>query len=283
MRATRLINLLLLLGFCGSALAQSTSLQSFSGFRDEGSGRVSDSNATFALGVTRDNGATYINSAGVSDSVQILGEVRPDPAHIGQTADIYVVDRLLDTNEFRMRTQDNVWVPWNVMIATLVPFRTNVPLNGPVLVDMFTGTLGTAGNHRLFIGYKPADGVLRYHVYGLPLTISAQSQSAREQALSLFTSTISPNIVAVTCIACHVNGGSAPSVGAYTLRSPPESNLQANFDIYRGLVQSRGANFILSKASGGNEHSGGMQLSSSSAEYQSFSNFLNLLAQDLAQ
>lgn len=282
MRLQRLLCLSLLASVCVNVLAQGGSLQVFSGFRHEGPNRVSDSNATFALGTTRDNGATYITSAGVADTVQIRGELRPDPAHIGQLADIYVVDRVLETNAFRMRTQDDVWVPWGVTVATLVPYREDVPLTAAVQVDMFSGTLGTEGNHRIFLGYAPADGVLRYHTSGLPLSVT-QAGSAREQAFNLFTSTVSPNIVAVTCSACHVNGGSAPSVGAYALRTPPASNLQANFDIFRGLVQQRGANFVLSKASGGNEHSGGVQLMPGSSEYQQFGSFLNLLAQDLGQ
>ena len=280
MSATRLISLTLLLCFCGHSFAQNASLQTFSGFRHEGPNRVSDSNATFAVGATRDGGATWTNSAAVTETLRIVGEVRTDPAHIGQRGAIYVVDRLLETNEFRMRTQDGVWVPWNVMVATAVPFREDVLLESIVPVEMFTGTLGTAGNHRLFVAYAPADGIARYHTTGFPLTISAQPEP---EAFNLFTSTVSPNIVAVTCIACHVNGGSAPSVGAYALHSPPESNLQANFDIFRGLVQLRGADFILTKASGGNQHSGGVQLTPGSADYRDLSDFLNLLAQELSR
>jgi hypothetical protein len=282
MSVKSLFSLILLCGACGLASAQSSSMQILTGFRHDGPGRVLSSSSTFALGMTRD-GTTFVDSASVADTVQIRGEVRPEPAQVGQTADIFVVDRLLGTNEFRMRTRDNVWVPWNVMVSTLVPFREDVPLTNAVPVDMFTGTLGTAGQHRLFLGYMPADGILRYHVNGLPITITAQGQSARDQAFSLFTSNISPNIVASICIACHVNGGSAPSVGAYSLRTPPENNLQANFDIFRSLVQLRGASFVLSKASGGNEHSGGVQLASGSAAHQNFAQFLNLLSQDLGQ
>jgi len=281
MRVTRLIGLILLLCVTNASFAQSTQLRVFSGYRHDGPGRVIDSNATFALGMTRD-GVTYIDSAGLSETVIIRGEVHPEPVHTGQNADIFVVDRILSTGEFRMRTRDGVWVPWNVMVSTLVPFRENVALGDTVPVEMFSGTLGIAGEHRIFIGYRPhVDGVLRYHTSGLPLTITEQSGTPREQAYSLFVSTISPNIVATRCIACHVPGGSAPSVGAYSLRAPPESNLQSNFETFRALVQLRGVAFILSKATGGSNHSGGVQLTAGTAEYRSFENFLNLLAEDL--
>jgi hypothetical protein len=280
MRAKSWLSLILLCCACADVSAQSTGLQTLTGYRHDGPGRVVPSSSTFALGMTRDNGATYTSTASVNDTVTIRGEVRPEPANVGQTADIFVVDRLLGTNEFRMRTQDGVWVPWNVTVATLVPFREDVPLTSALPVDMFTGTLGTAGEHRLFLGYMAPDGILRYHTSGLPLSISAQTQSAREQAFNQFASSISPEIVATRCITCHVNGGSAPSVGAYALRQPPETNLSANFDIFNNLVDTRGANFVLSKATGGNEHSGGVQIVAGSAEAQRFAAFLNLLTQD---
>ena len=280
MRAKSWLTLVLLSCVCGSTLAQSSSLQTLTGYRHDGPGRVAPSSASFALGMTRDDGASYANSASVSDTVQIRGELYPEPANVGQTADIFVVDRLVGTNEFRMRTQDGLWVPWNATVSTLVPFRENVPLGGSVAIEMFTGTLGTAGEHRLFLGYMPSDGILRYHTSGLALAIGAQAGSARDEALRLFTATISPEIVATLCIACHINGGSAPSVGAYALKQPPENNLAANFAIFANLVDQRGAAYVLSKATGGNEHSGGVQIPAGSAQAQRFASFLDLLSQD---
>ena len=262
--------------------AQNAAPQTFSGFRHNGPGRVLDSNATFALGMTRDNGASYVSTAGLTDAVQIRGEIRPEAGHVGQTADIFVVDRILDTGEFRMRNQSGVWVPWNATVTTLVPYRERVTLTSAVTVDVFTGTLGSTGGHRIFLGYLPADGVLRYHTSGLALTINQQSLSASDQAYNLFVSSISPNLIAPRCIACHVSGGSAQAGGAFHIfRQPLDSNLRVNFDIFKGLLTLRGATYVLAKAAGGNSHGGGVQVTGNSAEYQKLAEFLNLLASDL--
>jgi len=260
-------------------LSQNAQMQTRGGVRHAGAGRVLDSNATFALGMTRDNGATFTSTANVTDTVQIRGEIRPETAHVGQTADIFVVDRILTTGEFRMRTGDGVWVPWNASVSTLVPYRERVALDSTVTIDMFSGTLGSAAEHRFFLGYLPADGILRYHASGMPITIAA---SASERANGLFVSTISPSIIAARCSLCHVNGGLAQAGGAHHIfRLPLESNLSANFDIFKGLIALRGASHVLTKVTGGNAHGGGVQLTSGTAEYEAFAEFVNLLASEL--
>lgn len=270
--------------FCllGSIVFQAyaqTSLQSRAGVRHDGPGRVLDSNATFALGMTRDNGATYNTTAHVTDNVEIRGEIRPEPNQIGQLADIFVVDRILTTGEFRMRTAAGVWVPWNATVSSLVPYRERVTLSSTVSVDMFSGTLGNAAEHRIFLGYLPPDGVLRYHTSGMPLTIAA---SAAERANGLFTSTISPNIIAARCIQCHVDGGLAQAGGAYHIfKLPLAGNLSANYDIFKGLIALRGAPFVLNKVRGGLAHGGGVQLTAGTAEYRALEEFVDLLAVDL--
>lgn len=268
------------LGFASvHALSQTATLQSRAGVRHDGPGRVLDSNATFSLGMTRDNGATYTSTAAVTDTVQIRGEIRPEASQVGQTADLFVVDRNLTTGEFRMRTKDGVWVPWNVTVSTLVPYRERVSLTSTVSVDMFSGTLGNAAEHRIFLGYLPADGVLRYHTSGMPLTIAA---SANDRAYGLFTSIISPNIIAARCSLCHVSGGLAQAGGAmHIFRLPLASNLTANFDIFKSLIAARGSAYVLSKVTGGNAHGGGVQLTAGTAEYQSLAEFVNLLASTL--
>lgn len=264
------------------ALSQTTTLQSLIGFRHDGPGKVLDSNATFALGVSKDNGATYVAAAGATDNLLIRGEVRPEAAQVGQIGDVFFVDRNLDTGEFRMRTKDGAWVTWNSTVATLQPFLDDVALTSTLSATLFTGSLGT-GNHRLFIGYRPADNVLRYHTSGLPLTVTQQTQSPREQALSLFNSAISPNIIGTRCISCHVEGGAAQGFALHIFKTPLAANVQANFDIFRNLVAVRGVTHVMTKVTGGLAHGGGVQLTAGSADYNTLNTFVNLLAQDIAQ
>jgi hypothetical protein len=267
------------LGFASLQAFAQTELQIRTGVRHDGPGRVLDSNATFALGMTRDNGATYITTANVTDTVLIRGEIHPEPSQVGQAADIFVVDRVLTTGEFRMRTQDGVWVPWNATVSTLVPYRERATLTSTVAVDMFSGTLGNTAEHRIFLGYLPADGVLRYHTSGMPVTIAA---SASERAYGLFTSTISPSIIAARCSLCHVSGGLAQAGGAYHIfKLPLAGNLSTNYDIFKGLVALRGATYVLAKVRGENSHGGSVQLTAGTVEYQALAEFVNLLAADL--
>lgn len=257
--------------------AQSTTLTNLDGGRHDGPGRFIDSNATFKLGMTTDSGATYITSARLADTVQIRGEIEPEAINLNQLADIFVVDRLSATS-FRMRTQGGVWQTWNGSVSALIPFMEDVPLTSSLSVSMFTGTLGTVGNHRLFLGYLPPDGILRYHVNALSLTIT--EETALEQANALFASKISPNIVQTNCIACHSSGGSASGLAIHTfVAGSGSTQLATNFSQFSNLFAARGSALILSKVVGGSGHGGSAVMSSTSQEYRDLEQFLTLLGQ----
>lgn len=263
------------------AAGQSGSLTEMTGARFESAAnRVADTNASFALGLTLDDGSSFRTSALLSDSVRIMGRIRPDPAHVGQTADIFLVDRV--NLVFMMKNQDGNFVPWDARVPTLVPFLEAQTLSADMEVEVFSGTLGEAGDHRIFIGYLPAGGSLHYTPEPHRLEITEESPS--ERAFAMFSSTISPDIVETLCIQCHVSGGSAHAGGAYHIfRSPPGDYLESNFSIFQGLVKNRSVSYILSKVTGGSSHGGGVQLTSGSQEYQALAEFLELVAQDLPE
>lgn len=268
-----------LLGFAGHVLAQSTTMETRQGSRHAGPGAVNASAATFAVGITL-TGSTFVNTAAVNQSVQIRGEIRPEPANVGQSASIYVVDRLLG-GAFMMRNQSGAWVSWNGSVASLVPFKVNETLDAVESVDMFTGTLGTTGDHRIFLGYLPPDGILRYHTSGLPLSITAATAgaSALEQANTLFASKISPNIVMGICIACHVSGGIAGNLHPFVAGSS-SSALSTNFNTFRSLQMNRGKTFILSYVgASGTNHGGGRVVPTGTQNYTDLDQFLTLLQQ----
>ncbi|MEY4642984.1 MAG: hypothetical protein RLZZ227_2978 [Pseudomonadota bacterium] len=269
-----------LLGLSGHVLAQNTALQTLPGSRHAGPGQVAASSSSFALGMTRDNGASFVSTAGVSDSVEIRGEIRPEQADVGQAADIFVVDRLLDTGQFLMRNQDGVWVPWNATVSTLVPFREKVTLTSALSVSMFSGVLGTTGNHRIFLGYLPPGGPLRYHTSGLPITItSTPTQSPLEQATAYFAANIHAPVVQSNCIACHVTGGSAQGLAMNIfVQGGASTQLDANFTQFRNLFNAKGKAYILGKVRGDNGHLGGRVLLSGSVDYRNLETFLDLLA-----
>lgn len=268
----------ILFSVAGAVLAQGT-MESRPGSRHVGPGAVDSSTSTFAVGVTLDGGASFVSSAGLDDTVEIRGEIRPEADNIGQPADIFVVDRLLGGG-FLMRDQSGAWIPWDVSVDTLVPFREGVLLDDVQSIDMFSGTLGRAGEHAIFLGYLPPDGILRYHTSGLPVTITETStQTPLEQAEASFESTINPNVVPF-CLDCHVAGGAAHGLAQHVfVHGSSDSAIDTNFNQLRSLLSSRGKAYILAKVRGENAHVGGMVLSSSSQQYRDLQSFLELLEQ----
>ena len=270
-----LFALTVLLGFSNLAYAQRSEL---AGVRHAGPGAADDSNATFAIGMSLDGNATFVTSARVSDAVSITGLLRPEPIHVGQTADIFVVDRFNITT-FSMRLPDGSYVPWNGNVAALVPYREDQMLTSEVLVELYSGMLGNAGDHRMFVGYLPADGILRYNLIGHRVDITAQS--AREQAVEFFPDRISTNIVQVpsSCIFCHVSGGIAAGRALHTfVPTNDPDHLSRNFAQFENLVNARGRQYVLGKVVG-TGHEGGAVLSINSQEYRDLDTFLQLLEQ----
>jgi hypothetical protein len=285
MTLTRIVRLAAfgaLLAVTTPALAQTTSMPNFAGSRHAGPQKVDASSSSFDVGMTRDNGATFDTTAGVSDTVDIRGVIHPEPGNVGWAADIFVVDWLRDTNEFRMRTKDNVWVPWNATVSTLIPYQEHVTLTSALSVPIFTGTLGTAGNHRIFLGYRAPDGILRYHTTGMPVTVTeTPTQTPLEQATVFFAASISAQIVLSNnngCIQCHTNGGAAQGLSIHSFVSANTSNhLTTNFTQFRNLFTARGKAFILSKVRGESNHVGGQVLPPTSQDYRNLEQFLDLL------
>ena len=88
-------------------------------------------------------------------------------------------------------------------------------------------------------------------------------------------------IVQAECIACHRSGGSAANSGAEILFSSSASGNHDAFDAYvnsptRGAKASR----VLSKITGGAGHGGGAVISQGSADYETFSDYMDLLSAD---
>lgn len=113
---------------------------------------VKTANAAFGIGVSQNDSCGYADDARVSDEVTVTGVIRPEAGHIGAEVDIYFVDRV--NLNFTMRTEEGVFVPWNGRVDDLLPVMRSVVLTESVTVTAFEGTLGIAGDHRMFLGYK---------------------------------------------------------------------------------------------------------------------------------
>lgn len=158
-RMVRLLPLLLCLPAFASA--DSSLLPTLPGVRFDGAANpAAASNATFAIGFASELGQAFGMQAHVDEPLTIKGYIRPEAAHAGQGADLFIVARI--GGSFVMRLANGGWAAWNGRVPDLQPWRSGVTLNAEHEVDVFAGHIGVAGSYYVFLGYRAADGVLRY-------------------------------------------------------------------------------------------------------------------------
>jgi hypothetical protein len=116
----------------------------------------------FEIGVESIDKCGYQSEITTSDIAEITGAIFPLPQHVGRRADIYLVDRM--NMDFKVRTESGSFAPWSGNVPDLVPWLRGVELSTATGIEMYAGTIGAVGNHRLFLGYK-IDGVLYYTPY----------------------------------------------------------------------------------------------------------------------
>jgi hypothetical protein len=138
--------------------------------------RIDDASTTasFTLGLSRDNGASFETTALTTDNVRLIATITPETAHLEKQADIYVVAQL--GAAFYMRNQNGGFESWNGELATLKHFQTQV-LSKPLAVDVFSGSLPAAASMRWFVGYKTSDDVLIYSRQSHQVVISQPSST----------------------------------------------------------------------------------------------------------
>jgi len=257
--------------------AQTITRKPLDGARHVSPGVISGTTATFEIGMSLDGGSTYVETARLGDSVVISGVVRPEAGDIAKTGDVFIVEKS-DQNTFSMRTAAGDYVSWNGSVPALVPFLDNQILTPEMTVEIFSGQLGFAGGKRLFLGYMPADGILRFTPAAARVEVT--TQSVRDEAVAMFASSISNNIVPI-CIACHFSG--SPTVQGRALHEfvfPNNVNhLSINFTQFENLTHAKGSAYVLSKVQGGNNHEGGVLLLPGSVDYNNLAAFLSLLEQ----
>ncbi len=176
MKAVRFVSILIALFanalWNDAAMAQGTSLTELGGLRVPPAGSaVVDTNATFAIGMTIDNGFSWRNGATPTEALRIVGKVRPDASQIGRQADIFVVVRTGAV--FLMRKSDGAFVQWSGDAAELAPYKPQTTLAADTEVEIYSGQLGVSGEFQLFLGYRGTDGVLHYSPQPFVMTISA--------------------------------------------------------------------------------------------------------------
>jgi hypothetical protein len=240
-------------------------------------GTTLDTNVSFSLRMTLAGDGILRDTALIGQAVDIRAVIHPEIGDIGKPADIVLVDFLPPVPY--MRNVDGNFVAWNGNPSDLVPSQESVILTDGMDVDVFSGQLGSVGLHRIYVGYL-VDGALYFTPSALKISVQdAPAPTPREQAMALFDTTISPNIVQRRCIVCHVSGGLADNRSSPVFaRISYADHLNYNFGELEWLKSFRSSNYILNKVLGYG-HEGGIQLFQGSSDYNSLVEFLNLLDQ----
>jgi hypothetical protein len=244
--------------------------------------------AGFTLGLSLTNGTTFQTTALTTDSLKLMGTIKPEPTQVSQDADIYVVAEL--GGNWFMRNQDGNFVPWNSSVPSLVAFRSKQTLTNNHPVDFLTGSIPIVGTFNLFMGYKANDGDLIFTPQPRQISITTPivvppNNTVREQATELFASRISSIIQTnpgkQPCITCHINRGLAGNTSLIFVPTTNSNHLSLNFDQFVNLATRRGKNYMLDTVQGRNEHtsgsSGGRIFFTTDQGYKDLDSFLQLV------
>lgn len=227
----------------------------------------------FAISITSPNGLTQISTLLVNEAVTITGIINADPTHLNQRADIFVVMLDANTGQFYMRNLDGQFEKWNGVVKDLKPTRENVTLTLNYSTPIYTGTYANATRQQVFIGYMSKVSTALLYT-PIPASFEVKTPTSTVAPLTYFSDNIENNILP-RCLACHISGGLAKDSLLILDRSSSTSALN-NFAAFGRVAAAKGIGYILTKATGGNAHTGGVQLGLGSTDYNNLSTFLQL-------
>ncbi|OQW92586.1 MAG: hypothetical protein BWK78_01255 [Thiotrichaceae bacterium IS1] len=116
------------------------------------------------ISVNGDSYKTYVAQQ-LTDTVDVVGEIKPILAHVNQLVDIvvYALYPQYPTSEtdtwFMLDRAGGVLV-WDGNPANVVAFKPQVPLTSPHLVTMYKGQFVLPGHLLVYFGYRLPDGTL---------------------------------------------------------------------------------------------------------------------------
>src|SRR5688572_654707 len=126
---------------------------------------------SFAIGLLRVQDNDFRLDASITDYVTVSTKVTPDPAHVGQTADLITVVAV--GSSLFVIDAEQTPVPWNGRIDSLVPRHANVTLKDSGEYTLYAGKIPVVGDLRFFVGYRLAsNGALYYTATAQRFTIN---------------------------------------------------------------------------------------------------------------
>ena len=254
-----------------SLTGEPTSARFFGGLSTAGS---SDYNATLV---------------GSTDEVDAVLEFMPEILHLDSAGKSFVL-AIAGGTAF-VRNNAGAWVTWDGQVASLLATESasyaELASYQTLNIDSVIDLVNEAGvqvvddsvGFQVFVAYETDAAPGQLFFSGAPLQFTVTLPSARDEALAFYSDNISEQIIQAKCIVCHVEGGIARDAGMLFQRPGPASVLN-NFAIIEDFVNSRsdGKDYILSKASGGDNHTGGVQLPAGGSDYNNMATLLDLLS-----
>ena len=102
----------------------------------------------------------------------------------------------------------------------------------------------------------------------------------KSKGLTSFETNIS-SVIQGKCVACHKSGGAAGSTSLVYVSDSTAGYKQTNYDTLKSYIDAGNGNTLLNKGRGVG-HGGGQQFSSDSQEFSDFSDFVDLLGEDVS-
>ena len=260
-----------------SVLADTLALPAISAASTDGG----TTSARFTLSITSDTSSNLLTTQ------QVLGislALNPDPADVGRSGSIYVI--FVKDNSLFLLGPDRRFTIWNGYLETLTPFAEQIMLNEVTVLDLLSGRLDNPGEYQVFIAYGAEDNAtLDYTPSPAIFLLSAAAQSPLlDEALTIYKTELEDKLIQARCAACHVIGGLARNSALQFQRSMTGSALN-NLSMLQSYMEIGGnsAETLLTKATGGNSHTGGQQISVGDDDYNTLSQVLALLEQEQTQ
>lgn len=235
------------------------------------------SSSAFQLSVTSGQLANALTTA---SDIELSLALAPQESHLGLEASIYTV--IVAGGQYYKLAADGSYVPWDGSIEDLTPFTTGQKLQSTNQFTLLDGKMAAPGSYLYFVAYG-VEGESRLLYTDTPAQIMvAESNTPPDetssQAAETFEAQIENDVVQAQCIDCHVEGGFARNSSLLFQRTNTASALN-NFSALTAFVKEKGAELLLAKVSGGEGHSGGMQLSKDSEGYKAFEKVLGEIAE----
>jgi hypothetical protein len=128
-----------------------------------------NSSAVFGLGVKLANQCAYTRSPLSTDHMQVSVSILPDPAHINQSFNIFLVAEL--NGGLYSLDALGQFIPFTGDVRTLVPFQSGIILRQSHEFTVFDGVLNDTISMKLYIGYGTAAGDFVYTSAPVPFDV----------------------------------------------------------------------------------------------------------------